>query len=63
MPVVAIDVFVGQMPFGMLADFRNQTCNLLLNGLIQLLTAGRDPRIQGDFHLTPPDNSLRSRAA
>jgi hypothetical protein len=52
--VVAVEVFLGQMPLRLGRHICAQAGQLLVNRLHVLLTGGRDTDIQGDFHGIPP---------
>jgi len=58
-PVIAVDMVFGQVPVWLLLDFGQQTLQLLFNRLRLLLAMARDSGIQGNFHLTPPENGSR----
>jgi hypothetical protein len=52
--VIAVDVFLGQMPIGLGRYIRAKPGQLLVNRLRLLWTGGRDTDIQGYFYGTPP---------
>ena len=58
-PIVTIDMLLGEMPRGLHRDVGIESGELLVNGLGLLLTAGRDPHIDGDLHRIPPVGSHR----
>jgi hypothetical protein len=57
-PIITIDVLVGEMPVLLLHNMRAQPLKLLVNRLGLLLASGRNPDIQGDFHGIPPVHVL-----
>jgi hypothetical protein len=52
--VIAIDVFLGQLP----SDRRLSARHLLLNRLCVLLSGGGDPDREGNFHDDPPEGAM-----
>src|SRR5262249_45609306 len=52
--VIAINMLLGDLPFGVGCGIGVQAFELLVNRLGLLLASGRDPRVECDLHLVPP---------